>query len=50
MPRVVFDPAVSSIVVDLLLEAADGRSSLVIPVVLHAPLHTNLTLISRYKP
>jgi predicted aspartyl protease len=34
MPRVVFDPAVSSIVVDLLLEAADGRSSLVIPVVL----------------
>jgi hypothetical protein len=34
MPRVVFDPSVSSIVVDLLLEAADGRSSLVIPVVL----------------
>jgi predicted aspartyl protease len=34
MPRVVFDPAVSSIVVDLLLEAADGRSSLLIPVVL----------------
>jgi predicted aspartyl protease len=33
MPRVVFDPSVSSIVVDLLLEAADGRSSLVIPVV-----------------
>ena len=29
-----FDPSVSSIVVDLLLEAADGRSSLVIPVVL----------------
>ena len=34
MPRVVFDPSVSSIVVDLLLEAADGRSSIVIPVVL----------------
>jgi predicted aspartyl protease len=34
MPRVVFDPSVSSIVVDFLLEAADGRSSLVIPVVL----------------
>ena len=34
MPRVVFDPSVSSIIVDLLLEAADGRSSLVIPVVL----------------
>ncbi len=34
MPRVVFDPSVSSIVVDRLLEAADGRSSLVIPVVL----------------
>jgi predicted aspartyl protease len=34
MPRVVFDPAITSIVVDLLLEAVDGRSSLVIPVVL----------------
>jgi predicted aspartyl protease len=34
MPRLVFDPSVSSIVVDLLLEAADGRSSVVIPVVL----------------
>ena len=34
MPRVVFDPSVSSIVVDLLLEASDGRSSMVIPVVL----------------
>lgn len=34
MPRVVFDPAVSSIVVDLLLEAANDRSSLLIPVVL----------------
>ena len=34
MPRVVYDPASSSIVVDLLLEAADGRSSVVIPVVL----------------
>jgi len=34
MPRVVFDPAITSIVVDLLREAVDGRSSLVIPVVL----------------
>ena len=34
MPRVVYDPSVSSIVVDLLLEAADGHSSLLIPVVL----------------
>jgi len=34
MPRVVYDPSVSSIVVDLLLEAADGKSSLLIPVVL----------------
>jgi len=31
---VVYDPSVSSIVVDLLLEAVDGRSSLLIPVVL----------------
>ena len=34
MPRVVFDPSVTSIVVDLLLEAADSSSTLVIPVVL----------------
>jgi predicted aspartyl protease len=34
MPRVVYDPSLSSIVVDLLLEAVDGTSSLVIPVVL----------------
>jgi predicted aspartyl protease len=34
MPRVVFDPSVLSIVVDLLLEGADSRPSLVIPVVL----------------
>lgn len=34
MPRVIYDPSVSSIVVDLLLEAADGKSSLLIPVVL----------------
>jgi predicted aspartyl protease len=34
MARVVFDPSASSIIVDLLIEAADGRSSLVIPVVL----------------
>ena len=34
MPRVVYAPSVLSIVVDLLLEAADGKSSLLIPVVL----------------
>lgn len=34
MPRMVFDPSVPSIVVDLLVEAADGQSSVVIPVVL----------------
>ena len=34
MARVVFDPSVSSIIVDLLLEAADSRSSIVVPVVL----------------
>jgi predicted aspartyl protease len=34
MTRVVYDPSASSIVVDLLLEAADGGSSLLIPVVL----------------
>ena len=34
MPRVVYDPSVSSIVVDLLLEATDTQSSLLIPVVL----------------
>ncbi|HXV49171.1 MAG TPA: retropepsin-like aspartic protease [Candidatus Binatia bacterium] len=44
MPRVVFDPAVASIVVDLLLEAADDRSSLVIPVVLDTG--ASMTIIS----
>ena len=34
MPRVVYDPSASSIVVDLLLESADDRSTLLIPVVL----------------
>jgi predicted aspartyl protease len=34
MPRVVYDPSASSIVVDLLLEAADGSSALLLPVVL----------------
>ena len=34
MPRVVYDPAATSIVVDLLLESADGTSSVLIPVVL----------------
>ena len=44
MPRVVYDPAVSSIVVDLLLEAADGGSSLLIPVVLDTG--ASLTIIA----
>ncbi len=34
MPRVTFDPSVSVVVVDCLLEAADGTSFLVIPAVL----------------
>jgi predicted aspartyl protease len=34
MTRVIYDPSASSIVVDLLLEAADTKSSLLIPVVL----------------
>ncbi len=34
MARVVFDPSATSIVVDLLVEAADLRSSVVVPVVL----------------
>lgn len=34
MPRVIYDPSASSIVVDLLLESADDRSTLLIPVVL----------------
>ena len=34
MPRVVFDPSVSTIVVDFLLEGANGGSTLVIPVAL----------------
>jgi hypothetical protein len=44
VPRVVYDPGASSIVVDLLLEAADGRSSLLIPVVLDTG--ANLTIIA----
>lgn len=44
MPRVVYDPAASSIVVDLLLEAADGRSSVLIPVVLDTG--ASLTIIA----
>jgi hypothetical protein len=34
MTRVIYDPSASSIVGDLLLEAADAKSSLLIPVVL----------------
>jgi len=44
MARVVFDPSAGTIVVDLLLEAADGRSSLVIPVALDTG--ASLTIIS----
>jgi predicted aspartyl protease len=42
--RVVYDPSASSIVLDLLLEAADGRSSLLIPVVLDTG--ASLTIIA----
>lgn len=34
MPRVIYDPSASSIVIYLLVEAADGKSSLLIPAVL----------------
>ena len=34
MPRVTYDPSSSIVVVDTLLESADGTFSLVIPVVL----------------
>ena len=34
MSRVTYDPSASSLVVDLLLQSADGTSSLLIPVVL----------------
>jgi predicted aspartyl protease len=44
MSRIVFDPSVASIVVDLLLEAADSRSSLVIPVVLDTG--ASMTIVS----
>ena len=44
MARVVYDPSASSIVLDLLLEAADGGSSLLIPVVLDTG--ASLTIIA----
>lgn len=44
MSRLVFDPSVSSIVVDVLIEAADGGSSLVIPAVLDTG--ASLTIIA----
>jgi predicted aspartyl protease len=44
MPRVVYDPSASSIVVDLLLESADDRSSLLIPVVLDTG--ASITIVS----
>jgi predicted aspartyl protease len=34
MPRVTYDPSAAVVVIDCLLEAADGASSLLIPVVL----------------
>jgi predicted aspartyl protease len=44
MPRVVYDPSASSIVVDLLLESADDRSTLLIPVVLDTG--ASITIVS----
>ena len=45
MPRVTYDPSALSIVVDLLLEAADGRSSLLIPVVLDTGASSTIVAI-----
>jgi len=42
MGRVVYDPSLSSIVVDLLLEASDSQSSLLIPVVLDTGASTTI--------
>jgi predicted aspartyl protease len=44
MPRVTYDPSASIIVIDYLLEAADGASSLLIPVVLDTG--ASFTLVS----
>lgn len=44
MPRVTYDPAGSSIIVDFLLESVDGSSSLLIPVVLDTG--ASLTIVS----
>ena len=44
MPRVTYDPSASVIVVDLLLESANGSSSLLIPVVLDTG--TSYTLVA----
>ncbi len=44
MPRVTYDPAGSSIIVDLLLESEDGASSLLLPVVLDTG--ASLTIVS----
>jgi predicted aspartyl protease len=44
MPRVTYDPFRSSIIVDFLLESADGFSSLLIPVVLDTG--ASLTIVS----
>lgn len=44
MPRVTYDPAGSSIIVDFLLESVDGPSSLLIPVVLDTG--ASLTIVS----
>jgi hypothetical protein len=44
MTRVIYDPSASSIVVDLLLEAADAKSSLLIPVVLNTG--ASLTIVA----
>lgn len=45
MPRVTYDLSGPSIVIDLLLESADGTSSLLIPVVLDTG--ASLTIVAR---
>jgi predicted aspartyl protease len=44
MPRITYDPTGSSIVIDLLLESADGMSNLLVPVVLDTG--ASLTIIA----
>jgi len=44
MPRITYDPTGSSIVIDLLLESADGMSNVLVPVVLDTG--ASLTIIA----